>query len=213
MYPCFVVFLKSQLFAASHSSVSLCTVPRVSTVHHSDHVKSLNSGFFILTWIPTNGAFKCSIFTALCSVTQYPQQINIFVKLPLFVFCRKSKLSQTLFLQTCFEHSWASAVPVIEEYWKQSFGCLHHVVVLLSKEHADPAAEVSGFHQLLTVPLQEDPQPVQIPIHLCITGDPCCELTGRETATQLNLHVRGVPHADKTLYCSSTWTSGYQIKL
>lgn len=100
-------------------------------------------------------------------------------------------------------HFGASAVPVMEEYGKQSFGCLHHVVILLSKEHADQPAEVSVLHQLGTVPLQEDPQPVEVPIHLRITGDPCCEMTGRELAMQLNPHVRGVPPADKMLYCSS----------
>lgn len=41
----------------------------------------------------------------------------------------------------------------MEEDGKQSFGRLHHVVVLLSEEPADPAAQVRLPPQLLTVSL------------------------------------------------------------
>lgn len=55
-------------------------------------------------------------------------------------------------------HVCESVVPVMKEYGKQSFQCLHHVVVLFSKQQADPAARMSDLHQLDSVLLQEAAQ-------------------------------------------------------
>lgn len=49
-------------------------------------------------------------------------------------------------------------VPVMEEDGEQSLGCLHHVVILLSKQQADPTAKVTLFPKLHTVSLQEAPE-------------------------------------------------------
>lgn len=65
----------------------------------------------------------------------------------------------------------------MEENGKQGFGCLHHVVILFSKQQADPAAEVSGLFQLDAVRPQEVPQVLQTPLHPCSTVRPCHEMT------------------------------------
>lgn len=59
-----------------------------------------------------------------------------------------------------------TVAPVMEEYGKQSFCCLHHVVVLVPKQQADPAAGVSDLRQLDTAAPQEAPQTLQIPVDL-----------------------------------------------
>jgi len=70
-----------------------------------------------------------------------------------------------------------TVVPVLHEDGKQSFGCLHHVVVLVAKQQADPAAAVTDLRQLDTAPPQEAPQTVQIPVDLCGTAHSCCDGT------------------------------------
>lgn len=46
----------------------------------------------------------------------------------------------------------------MEEDGEQSLGGLHHVVILLSKQQADPTAKVTLFPKLYTVSLQEAPE-------------------------------------------------------
>ncbi len=90
-----------------------------------------------------------------------------------------------------------SAVPVMEEYQEQGFGCIHHVIVLFSKQKADPAAEVSYLHQLDTVALQKDTQTLQIPIHLCGTVPTCCETKQSGVNTDLTAQTKGNQREEK----------------
>lgn len=45
----------------------------------------------------------------------------------------------------------------MKENRKQSFGGLHHVVILLPEQQVEPAAQVSGLPQLGAAPPQEAP--------------------------------------------------------
>lgn len=85
----------------------------------------------------------------------------------------------------------------MKEKRKQSFGCLHHVVVLLPKQQAEPAAQVSGLLQLGAVPLQEAPQALEIPLDVYSAVQPCHEIT---LVNEILAHL--LPPADRILYYS-----------
>lgn len=65
----------------------------------------------------------------------------------------------------------------MQENGEQGFGRLHHVVILLPEQQADPAAQVSGLLQLDTVPPQEAPQVLEIPLHVYTSLQPCYTVT------------------------------------
>lgn len=55
----------------------------------------------------------------------------------------------------------------MKKYVEQSFSCLHHVIILFSKQHADPAAEMSDLSLFEPVLSQEAPQTLQVCMNLC----------------------------------------------
>lgn len=71
----------------------------------------------------------------------------------------------------------ASGVPVMKEYGEQSFGCLHHVVVLLAKQQAEPAAAVGGLRQRDPALPQEAPESLHRPERLHAARCSCWERT------------------------------------
>lgn len=97
-------------------------------------------------------------------------------------------------------------LPVTEEKRKQSSGCLHHVVVLLPKQQAEPAAQVSCLLQLGTVPLQEAPQALETPLDTDSAFQPCHEIT---LMNEIRAHL--LPPADNILYysCSYSYSAGF----
>lgn len=60
-----------------------------------------------------------------------------------------------------------SVLPVMKKYAEQSFSCLHHVIVLFSKQHADPAAEMNELSLFEAVLPQEAPQTLQVCMNVC----------------------------------------------
>lgn len=65
----------------------------------------------------------------------------------------------------------------MKENKKQSFSCLHQVVILLPEQQAEPATQVSGLLQLGTVPPQEAPQLLEISLHVYSCLQTCHKIT------------------------------------
>lgn len=89
----------------------------------------------------------------------------------------------------------SSDLPLMKKNSQQSFGCLHHVVVLLAEQQADPATEVSGLVQRAAVPLQEAPQALEIPLDVCSAVQACRETTS----------VNENEHTSTALEMTATW--------